>query len=406
MNHKELLLRLHATSDIPIKQLEHWLEALPLCVSDLLKADEKLLVPGFGTFEVHKRLERVVENPATSRRTLTPPRLLLRFRFDETTTPHYTQHDLAKRLAHRRDIPAESALSFVEQCFQALHDAVKADGFASLKGFGTFHTPADTTTGITQTTFTAEEQLANLINRPFAELPEVELFPDTDLGELEAVNAEYANVKKEEPEHEQETPAPTTADTPRTTTIAEEKTSEHKGEADSFTSETQTSEDTEATEESTSRDTSNKEEQLPANNEVSSSDMYWRRTAIVFCIGFIGLLLFVLLRTSSPEVQSATEAPTAQPDTVTTDTTIRPAQRLQHITLNNPSEALTDYEPDGVLDEHTVEFGDILIRLAEHYYGNPYFVKYIISYNGLPASGEAAPGTVLKIPHLRKKPGL
>ena len=37
-------------------------------------------IPGFGTFEVKKRLERVVVNPATQQRMLVPPKLVLNFR--------------------------------------------------------------------------------------------------------------------------------------------------------------------------------------------------------------------------------------------------------------------------------------------------------------------------------------
>ncbi len=37
-------------------------------------------IPGFGTFEVKKRLERVVVNPITKKRQLVPPKLVLGFR--------------------------------------------------------------------------------------------------------------------------------------------------------------------------------------------------------------------------------------------------------------------------------------------------------------------------------------
>ncbi len=37
-------------------------------------------IPGFGTFEVKKRLERVVVNPQTKKRQLVPPKLVLSFR--------------------------------------------------------------------------------------------------------------------------------------------------------------------------------------------------------------------------------------------------------------------------------------------------------------------------------------
>lgn len=37
-------------------------------------------ITGFGTFEVRKRLERIVINPATQQRMLVPPKLVLNFK--------------------------------------------------------------------------------------------------------------------------------------------------------------------------------------------------------------------------------------------------------------------------------------------------------------------------------------
>ena len=41
---------------------------------------EMVSIPNFGTFEVKKRLERVVVNPTTRKRQLVPPKLVLGFR--------------------------------------------------------------------------------------------------------------------------------------------------------------------------------------------------------------------------------------------------------------------------------------------------------------------------------------
>ena len=41
---------------------------------------EQVTIPDFGTFEVKKRLERVVVNPLTKKRQLVPPKLVLGFR--------------------------------------------------------------------------------------------------------------------------------------------------------------------------------------------------------------------------------------------------------------------------------------------------------------------------------------
>ncbi|MQN50170.1 HU family DNA-binding protein [Prevotella copri] len=41
---------------------------------------EAVSIPNFGTFEVKKRMERVVVNPTTKKRQLVPPKLVLGFR--------------------------------------------------------------------------------------------------------------------------------------------------------------------------------------------------------------------------------------------------------------------------------------------------------------------------------------
>ena len=41
---------------------------------------EVVAIPNFGTFEVKKRMERVVVNPTTNKRQLVPPKLVLGFR--------------------------------------------------------------------------------------------------------------------------------------------------------------------------------------------------------------------------------------------------------------------------------------------------------------------------------------
>ena len=41
---------------------------------------ENVAMTGFGTFEVKKRLERVVVNPSTGQRMLVPPKLVLGFK--------------------------------------------------------------------------------------------------------------------------------------------------------------------------------------------------------------------------------------------------------------------------------------------------------------------------------------
>lgn len=49
-------------------------------MSSRLEEGDSIQINNFGTFEVKKRLERIVVNPATQQRMLVPPKLILGFR--------------------------------------------------------------------------------------------------------------------------------------------------------------------------------------------------------------------------------------------------------------------------------------------------------------------------------------
>ena len=49
-------------------------------IAEKLDDDTQLAVQGFGTFEVKKKMERVVVNPANKQRKLVPPKLVLAFK--------------------------------------------------------------------------------------------------------------------------------------------------------------------------------------------------------------------------------------------------------------------------------------------------------------------------------------
>ena len=41
---------------------------------------DSVLIPNFGTFEVKKKMERIMVNPSTGQRMLVPPKLVLNFK--------------------------------------------------------------------------------------------------------------------------------------------------------------------------------------------------------------------------------------------------------------------------------------------------------------------------------------
>ena len=49
-------------------------------MGDHFQESDSVLIPTFGTFEVKKKLERVMVNPSTGLRMLVPPKLVLSFK--------------------------------------------------------------------------------------------------------------------------------------------------------------------------------------------------------------------------------------------------------------------------------------------------------------------------------------
>ena len=80
MNNKEFISALAnkvgRTQDETQKLVNTALQAM----GDNFESGDPVLVSGFGAFEVKKRLERIMKNPATGFRILQPPKLVLNIR--------------------------------------------------------------------------------------------------------------------------------------------------------------------------------------------------------------------------------------------------------------------------------------------------------------------------------------
>mgnify|MGYP001775991502 CR=1 FL=1 len=80
MNNKsfisELSQRMGYTQDDTQKMVNTVIDSM----NDAFQEGNVVAVPRFGTFEVKKRLERIVINPGTKQRMLVPPKLVLNFK--------------------------------------------------------------------------------------------------------------------------------------------------------------------------------------------------------------------------------------------------------------------------------------------------------------------------------------
>lgn len=80
MNNKEFIAQLAAKTGYTQADTQQMVRTIVAEMSSRLEEGDTIQINNFGTFEVKKRLERIVVNPATQQRMLVPPKLILNFR--------------------------------------------------------------------------------------------------------------------------------------------------------------------------------------------------------------------------------------------------------------------------------------------------------------------------------------
>lgn len=84
MNNKEYIAELAQQSGYTQTDTQKMVAAVIEQMGNSFEEGNSVLVPNFGTFEVKKRLERIIVNPGTQQRMLVPPKLVLNFRPKES----------------------------------------------------------------------------------------------------------------------------------------------------------------------------------------------------------------------------------------------------------------------------------------------------------------------------------
>ena len=84
MNNKELTGELARRLGYTNKDAAHLVASMVAIMGEELQEGKTLTFQGFGTFEVKKKLERIVVNPATRQRLLVPPKLVLSYKPDNS----------------------------------------------------------------------------------------------------------------------------------------------------------------------------------------------------------------------------------------------------------------------------------------------------------------------------------
>ena len=80
MTNKDFISELAQQTGYSPEDTQTMVNTIVETMGDHFQNDNMVLIPTFGTFEVKKKLERVMVNPSTGQRMLVPPKLVLNFK--------------------------------------------------------------------------------------------------------------------------------------------------------------------------------------------------------------------------------------------------------------------------------------------------------------------------------------
>ena len=80
MNNKEFIAELSRRLCYTVNDASSLMVALVAEMTDELEDENVIAIQNIGSFEVRKKQERVVVNPATQQRMLVPPKLVINFK--------------------------------------------------------------------------------------------------------------------------------------------------------------------------------------------------------------------------------------------------------------------------------------------------------------------------------------
>ena len=84
MNNKDFLNNLAARLETTPQDIQTIIEAFSKALSEKLEEGDTLAIQNFGSFEIKKKMERILINPSTKQRMLVPPKLTIAFKASNT----------------------------------------------------------------------------------------------------------------------------------------------------------------------------------------------------------------------------------------------------------------------------------------------------------------------------------
>ena len=95
MDNKLFIKRLSESTQRSPKEVETLIDGIVSIFKDKCKNMESIAIPGFGTFEPRKRLERINVHPSTGKKILIPPKITLSFKMSGVLKQKLKNIDIA-----------------------------------------------------------------------------------------------------------------------------------------------------------------------------------------------------------------------------------------------------------------------------------------------------------------------
>lgn len=80
MNNKDFIAELARRTGYSTDETQRMVDLVIETMSDQFQEDNSVQISSFGTFEIKKKMERIMINPSTGQRMLVPPKLVLTFK--------------------------------------------------------------------------------------------------------------------------------------------------------------------------------------------------------------------------------------------------------------------------------------------------------------------------------------
>ena len=80
MNNKDFITELAEKTGYSAEEAQRMVDIVVETMADRFQEGDVVLIPNFGSFEIKRKMERVMVNPSTGQRMLVPPKLVLNFR--------------------------------------------------------------------------------------------------------------------------------------------------------------------------------------------------------------------------------------------------------------------------------------------------------------------------------------